>query len=57
MGISSFASPGNVYEIKEGLEKLKTDMTLKNFEMVKSKFENKSGDYLFVVFKKETSAE
>ena len=53
MGISSFTSPSNSLEIEEGLLRLEMDTTNNDFEKVQSTFENKSGDYLFVVLEKK----
>src|SRR5450631_359693 len=56
-GISSFTALSNKIEVKEGLEKLKSDILTKGFEIVKSKYENNLGDYLFIMLEKRCKTE
>jgi len=51
-GISSFAALADADEVGEGLKKLKNDMELGRFEDIKAKFNNDSGDYLFIAAQK-----
>ena len=50
--ISSFAALSTKDEINRGLRKLQKDIDTKEFEEVKSKFENDTGDYLFIIMNK-----
>lgn len=51
-GISSFAALANADEVEAGLSKLKTDIALGMFGDIKAKFNNDSGDYLFIIAQK-----
>jgi ubiquinone/menaquinone biosynthesis C-methylase UbiE len=48
-GISSFAALANAEEVKAGLAKLRADIESSEFANVKDSYENRLGDYLFVV--------
>jgi ubiquinone/menaquinone biosynthesis C-methylase UbiE len=52
-GISSFISLSNRIEVQDGLQKVKSDILTKGFEIVKSKYENNLGDYLFIMLEKK----
>jgi ubiquinone/menaquinone biosynthesis C-methylase UbiE len=51
-GISSFQTAKNPEEVKNGLERLRTDIATGEIENVMKKYESDAGDYLFVVAKK-----
>jgi ubiquinone/menaquinone biosynthesis C-methylase UbiE len=51
-GISSFSALANADEVEEGLSKLRDDMELGRFGDIKAKFNNDSGDYLFIIAQK-----
>ncbi|KAA3630394.1 MAG: class I SAM-dependent methyltransferase [Bacteroidetes bacterium] len=51
-GISSFADLANAEEVAKGLEKLRQDIESHEFTQVAKSFENKLGDYLFIVAEK-----
>jgi ubiquinone/menaquinone biosynthesis C-methylase UbiE len=51
-GISSFATLSTTDEIDRGLRQLQKDIDTKEFEAVKCKFENDTGDYLFIIMDK-----
>jgi ubiquinone/menaquinone biosynthesis C-methylase UbiE len=51
-GISSFSSLANSVEVGQGLIQLESDIRNKKFDPVKIKYENDSGDYLFIVAEK-----
>ncbi|TWI96754.1 ubiquinone/menaquinone biosynthesis C-methylase UbiE [Mucilaginibacter frigoritolerans] len=51
-GISSFTALANAKEIADGLSELEKDISNGKFEEIKSRYENNSGDYLFVVAEK-----
>ena len=51
-GISSFSALANKEEVNAGLAMLYKDIELNNFEMVKTKFNNDLGDYLFITLHK-----
>ncbi len=52
-GISSFSALSNAKEVQQGLSKLQIDINLNKFEEIKEKFNNDSGDYLFVILEKK----
>ncbi|MDP9080089.1 MAG: methyltransferase domain-containing protein [Bacteroidota bacterium] len=51
-GISSFAALANAEEVKNGLFALHADLKSGRFINIKEKYDNDSGDYLFVVAEK-----
>ncbi len=51
-GISSFSSLANIDEIKNGIGKLKEDITSGKIKEVINSFENNLGDYLFIAAEK-----
>jgi len=51
-GISSFAALSNAAEVKQGLEQLRLDTEFNRFDDVKSKYDNDTGDYLFIILQK-----
>jgi ubiquinone/menaquinone biosynthesis C-methylase UbiE len=53
-GMSSFSQLASEEEVAEGLKKLKQDLDNWEFELVKQRYVNDSGDYLFLVFNKES---
>jgi ubiquinone/menaquinone biosynthesis C-methylase UbiE len=52
-GISSFAALANENDVRQGLQKLRSDLESGEFETIRQKFENEQGDYLFIVAEKE----
>lgn len=51
-GISSFAALANKEEVESGISKLTYDISKGSFEAVKAKYNNTSGDYLFITLQK-----
>ncbi len=51
-GISSFSALANAKEVQQGLETLKKDITSGQIATIIKNYENKDGDYLFMVIKK-----
>jgi ubiquinone/menaquinone biosynthesis C-methylase UbiE len=51
-GISSFAAIDDQEEVKTGLKNLESDIAFGKFENIQKKFENNTGDYIFIVFTK-----
>lgn len=51
-GISSFSDLSNKTEVKQGLQKLKTDIYSKHIDSIINNYENDLGDYLFITAKK-----
>ncbi len=48
-GISSFSALSNKVEVETGLQKLTNDLENGNFAKIARKYENDSGDYIFIV--------
>lgn len=53
-GISSFSSLANGEEIKNGLQKLKHDLSKGTFESLRKGYDKGLGDYMFIVIKKRS---
>lgn len=51
-GISSFAALANAAEVKQGLERLREDISSGHFAEVRRQYENSGGDYLFIAAEK-----
>jgi ubiquinone/menaquinone biosynthesis C-methylase UbiE len=51
-GISSFSALSNALEVEEGLEQLRLDMAFNRFDGIRSKYDNETGDYLFIILQK-----
>jgi len=51
-GISSFSALANADEVYQGLSKLQSDINFGRFDKIKEKFNNDSGDYLFIIAEK-----
>ena len=56
-GISSFTSLANKIEVQDGLNKLNSDILAKESEIVKLRYENSLGDYLFIMLEKRVKIE
>lgn len=52
-GISSFSSLANIMEVEQGLSNLKSDLETGAFDKIKDRYENESGDYLFIIMEKK----
>lgn len=52
-GISSFASLANAKEVAEGLSRLRADIDNRTFEVVRSRYNDAGGDYIFIKAIKE----
>jgi ubiquinone/menaquinone biosynthesis C-methylase UbiE len=52
-GISSFSVLSNIEEVNSGLSSLYKDIKTGEFKGIQSKFDNDSGDYLFIIAEKE----
>lgn len=51
-GISSFSALSNIEEVNKGLSSLYEDLKAEKFKDIQSKFNNDSGDYLFIIAEK-----
>lgn len=51
-GISSFSSLSNKVEVEKGLSELKLDIETGKINKITRKYENQSGDYLYIIGKK-----
>lgn len=51
-GISSFSDLSHADEVQTGLEKLQSDVQSKRIEGIRQKYQNETGDYLFLCFTK-----
>jgi ubiquinone/menaquinone biosynthesis C-methylase UbiE len=51
-GISSFSALSNIEEVNKGLSSLNEDIRSGKFRVIQSKFNNDSGDYLFIIAEK-----
>jgi ubiquinone/menaquinone biosynthesis C-methylase UbiE len=51
-GISSFSASSNIEEVSKGLSSLYKDVEKGEFRNIQSKFNNDSGDYLFIIAEK-----
>jgi ubiquinone/menaquinone biosynthesis C-methylase UbiE len=54
-GISSFSTLSNAEEVQNGLSKLRSDININGFKEIKEKYDNKLGDYLFIVAEKKNT--
>ncbi len=52
-GISSFSSLAGTKELEQGLAQLRSNIANDKFEQIKSRYENNTGDYLFISIDKK----